>query len=267
MKALLIAKRGRDYEHQRVAMRALASGMAQHGIETRLKPAPAYPRTTDDFVVTWGDKILAQVSGVPHLILECGYINGTGRSYTENRLRFISASWNQRHGLSAWTWGQNINGERWQALGIELQPWKQAGEYVLLLEQHCGDLAAPDVDEFRQEINRECARREWPLSVRPHPSYHHNERTLAEDLADASLAITWCSTAAVEAVIAGVPTYTLGPGSIAAPVTSHSLSDAPYLGDRIAWANRLAYRQWAMAELADGSAWPHIQNGIQGSAA
>ena len=267
VKALLVAKAGPYYEHQRVVMRALALGMAQHGIEARVEVPSASRITDEDFVVTWGNKNPLQANGVPHLILECGYINGTAHSYTRNRLRYISASWNQRHGLSDWSWSQKVNGERWQALGIELQPWKQDGEYALLLEQLPWDKAAPPVGKFRRSITAECARREWPILVRHHPSLKRSERTLNEDLADASLAITWCSTASVEAVIAGVPTYALGPGSIAAPVTRQALSEPPYRGDRIAWANRLAYRQWALAELADGSAWPHIHDGIQGRAA
>ncbi len=263
MKALLVAKDGKDFQHQHDVMRALASGMERCGIETRLKPTPAYPRSDDDFVVSWGDKIHYQASDAQHLILECGYINGTGRNYTENRLRFISTSWNRRHGLSDWIWPDEADGERWGALGIELRPWRQDGEYVLLLEQHAGDKAAPDVVRFRQDIADECERRHWTLRVRHHPHNYRNECPLDEDLADATLAITWCSTAAVEAVIAGVPTYTLGPGSIAAPVTRHLLEHGPFIGDRSEWANRLAYRQWTVAELADGSAWPHIQSGLQ----
>jgi len=263
VKALLVAKSGVNYEHQRDVMLALRLGMARHGIETRVTSAPAYPRIDDDFFVSWGDKIQTQESGVPHLILECGYINGTGRDYSANRLRFISTSWNRRHGLSDWLWPDEANGERWNALGIELQPWRQDREYVLLLEQHPADSGAPDVTMFRRDIIAECERREWPCRVRYHPSNHRNERTLDEDLAEASLAITWCSTASVEAVIAGVPTYTLGPGSIAAPVTRHLLEHGPFVGDRGQWANRLAYRQWTVSELADGSAWPHIQSGLQ----
>ena len=261
VKALLAAKSGPHYDHQRDAMCALADGMGLCGIEARVKSAPASPRPDDDFVVTWGDKEVPH-SRVPHLILECGYINGSGDNYNENRMRFISASWNKRHGLSDWAWPKEICGERWNAFGVELKPWKLTGEYVLLLEQHVGDRAAPDVGKFRRDIKRECERRQWTFHRRPHPSYYRNERTLAEDLSNALFAVTWCSTAAVEAVIAGVPTYTLGPGSIAAPVTRPLLSDEPYVGDRTTWANRLAYRQWTMEELADGTAWPHIQRGL-----
>ncbi len=262
MRALLVAKCGAGWEHQRDTMKAFARGMARHGIDACLNQPSASPRA-DDFIVTWGDKVQTRSNGVPHLILECGYINGTGHNYSKNRMRFISASWNRRHGLSDWAWPQETSAERWDMLGIELMPWRLDGDYVLLLEQHPADKAAPKVEKFRREIADECARREWPCRVRHHPAYRLNERTLDEDLADASLTITWCSTASIEAVIAGVPTYTLGPGSIAAPVTRQSLEDEPYVGDRTTWANRLAYRQWSMAELADGSAWPHIQNGLQ----
>ena len=262
MKALLIAKQ--QHAHQVRVMKALAEGMRKCGTEARLtNSGPAL--ADDDFIVTWGDKQPTQCNGAAHLILECGYINGTDRDYKANRLRFISTSWNKRGGLSDWNWHPEPSAERWNSLGIELMPWKSDGEYVLLLEQCVGDRAAPDVEKFRKLITSECARRKWPLVVRPHPISRRNQSTLAEDLAGASLAITWCSTASVEAVIAGVPTYTLGPGSITAPVTAHSLSDPPYMGDRTTWAHRLAHRQWTLDEMRDGSAWPHIQRGLKGS--
>ncbi len=261
MKALLIANSQRL--HQGEVMRAVANGMNRHGIETRLEHSHAAAGCEDDFVVTWTDQVPLQTNGAAHLIMECGYINGTGAIFNDNRLRFISASWNRRHGLCDWNWPQEVSGDRWDSLGIELQPWRQGGDYALLLEQHPGDAAAPKVAEFRQNIVQECASFGWKCRVRPHPSYHNNQQTLAEDLADASLAITWCSTASVEAVIAGVPTYTLGPGSIAAPVTRPLLNDDPYTGNRVAWANRLAYRQWTIKELNEGSAWPHIRGGLR----
>ncbi len=159
MRALLISEQGTGFEHQRDAMRSLAAGMTKHGIEARVRSAPASPHADDNFFVSWGDPRPAQTHGVPHLILEAGYINGDGDSYNANRLRFISTSWNRRHGLSDWIWPDEPDGERWDALGIELRPWKQDGKYVLLLEQHYGDRAAPHVDEFRRDIVAECERR------------------------------------------------------------------------------------------------------------
>ncbi len=262
MRAVLIYDR--DKRHQRASMTAMAAGMSRHGIDARLERSPGWAAADDDFVVTWCDKELHQTARAAHLILECGYINGTAGAYEKNRLRFISTSWNKRHGLSDWNWTQEAPADRWDALEIELRPWTSGGEYTLLLEQDRRDAAAPPVDEFRRWATEECARRGWPCRVRHHPRHRDNKRTLAEDLARAARAITWASTSAVEAVIAGVHTYVIGPGSIARTVAALSLDHAPYGADRAVWANRLAYRQWTLDELADGSAWPHIYAGLTG---
>lgn len=241
---------------QRQAMQAIRDGLLRHGVViTDQRP---------DCVITWKLDPPPEYHGIPHLILEAGYINGAGSDYIQNRLRFISASWNKRNWLSDWCWPDEVSSDRWDSLSIELQPWRSDGIYVLLLEQHPGDSAAPNVGAFREGVKDYCAKRDWPLIWRHHPAYKSNKYTLEEHLADARIAITWASNSAVEAIIAGVPTYALGPGCIAAPVTTQNLDEEPYTGDRLPWLHKLAYRQWTLAELTDGTAWPHIERGLTG---
>jgi len=63
-----------------------------------------------------------------------------------------------------------------------------------------------------------------------------------------TLAVTYSSTVAAEAVIAGIPTIACHPGSLAYEVTSHSLSDAPVTPDRQEWLHKLSYRHINPAE-------------------
>jgi len=102
--------------HQWDAMRALSIGLAVHDIEARIETAAAAPLADDDFFISWCDKTPGRAIGAAHLILECGYINGSSGNYTDDRLRFISTAWNQRHGLSDWYWPEHVSGERSDAL-------------------------------------------------------------------------------------------------------------------------------------------------------
>lgn len=231
-------------------MEALAAGMAAYGDvgECSAGYAPA------DFVAVWGRR--PRPPEYRHrLYLEAGYINGTGPDYVRNRLRFISAEWD---GLGNGAASVGLcPPDRWEALGLELSPWRRTLRLrprLLVLEQNPGDTTAnPEALDAaisgRYEVRR-----------RPHPTVG-GCRPLAEDLAWADCAITWCSTAAVEAVIAGVPTVTLSPEAVARPVCAASLSDLARVPgiDRLPWAHSLAYRQWTFEELASGEAWRRLR--------
>ena len=141
--------------HQVEMLHAIRSGLKINGVAIRNGTINV------DCVITWRYPPPPQFHGVPHLILECGYINDNGDDYRQNRLRFISTAWNKRHGLSDWHWPQHVSDDRWNALDIELQLWKQHGSYVLLLEQNIHDAAAPDVSAFRSQVRAECEKRPW----------------------------------------------------------------------------------------------------------
>jgi hypothetical protein len=81
-----------------------------------------------------------------------------------------------------------------------------------------------------------------------------------EDLQGAHAVVTFNSNTGVDAVIAGVPIFTIDRGSMAWEVSDHDLSEIekPNLYDREQWAHNLAYTQWTMAEMAGGWAWSHL---------
>jgi hypothetical protein len=256
--------------HQLAAMQALAGGLDHHGIKAVVSSGWDIPPGAQ-LVATWGDRTPREYRDRQRLILEAGYINGSGADYNANRLRFIRTSWNAQGMAGDWHEPEKPAPGRWAALNIALKPWRKTNlfdagyvpdpnKYVLLLEQHPGDAAAPAVEDFRKQVEIACEARGWPLHIRHHPSYQGNSHTLAVDLAGAALAVTWSSTAAIEAVIEGVPTYAFNRNAITAPVTRPSFLYKPYYGDRLAWARSLAFRQWTLAELANGSAWWHIRH-------
>lgn len=257
MRATLLFRRGQD--HQYIVMKLLAEGLRQHGILATLMMDDADP--IGDFVVTWGEK---RKYDLPQLVLEAGYINGCSGDYVSNRLRFVSAGWNGMHGRADCSHPEHPPSDRWNALGIEVQPWRDIGEYVLICDQHPGDIAAPPegwwqpvAEQFRERV-----------IYRPHPIVANEDmRSLAEALEDAKYCVTWSSTAAVEAVIAGVPTWALDEGSIAYGVCRNEIAmydagEDAYRPDRTEWLHRLAYRQWRHSELESGEAWEYLKAGL-----
>ena len=251
-------------EHQLQIMTALAAGLKKHYFAVTLATDWAGV-AGHDFIASYGDRAPAELHARPRLVLEAGHLTGTSGQYIADRLRYISAAWNGLHGRSD-PLQHPVSADRWQRFGIELAPWRDLGEYVLLLEQVTGDATAPDWADW-QRICRAVIARGYTSYCRPHPLSSARAAPLAEDLARAWLAVTWSSTAAVEAVIAGVPTITFDAGSIAWPVTSHSFMTPTYTGDRLEWLYNLAYRNWTLSELEDGSAWWHLRHGLQSVAA
>jgi hypothetical protein len=72
--------------------------------------------------------------------------------------------------------------------------------------------------------------------------------------------VTYNSVAATESIFYGIPAFTLAPSNAASPVSKQDLSqiDTPYYPDKdkvYQWACHLAYGQFHVNEMKDGSAW------------
>jgi len=251
LKVALVADPRR--EHQVAAMNAAGKGFAKHGHKPSIYTSLAGVGASD-LVVTWGGR--GDVN-VPRLILEAGYLNGNSGEYVADRLRFISTSWNKPHGAGEFL--GKVKRKRWKALGIEPADWRdKGGDYALILDQHPGDYNAPPRGVWESAIA--AVDRMMPVRIRPHPLIAKS-RPLEQDLAGAVLAVTWGSTAAVEAILAGIPTYALSEQAIVRPVAAHKLAEAPITPDRYDWLCELACRQWRSEELASGEfleciGWP-----------
>ena len=81
-------------------------------------------------------------------------------------------------------------------------------------------------------------------------------RLLADDV---HALVTFNSAAAIESILAGVPAFVMAPTHAAAPVANRDLAaiESPYWPDHDkihAWACHLAYGQFHVKELRDGTA-------------
>ena len=75
--------------------------------------------------------------------------------------------------------------------------------------------------------------------------------------------VTYNSNTMVASLANGVPVFCDPNNSAAAPIseTDFSKIETPKYGDRIALFSSLAYNNWSMAEMADGTAWRMLNEG------
>jgi hypothetical protein len=160
--------------------------------------------------------------------------------------------------------------DRWQALGITPQS-RRYGRKIIV--------AAPDEKPCRfyginqeQWVNDTVARikqlTDRPVEVRQRaPKRIDRVATapLSQVLAnDAHALVTFNSVAAVESILAGVPAFVLAPTHIAAPVANTTLDlieNPMWPGKDLvdAWCHSMAYSQYHVKELQNGTAFRMMQ--------
>ncbi|WP_346900620.1 hypothetical protein [uncultured Roseibium sp.] len=147
--------------------------------------------------------------------------------------------------------------DRLSALDIEMQSWNRDGSVILVcpptdyfMNAHdCHDWLEMTLATLKSHTDREIV-----VRVKPQPGETVEP---IEDVFRRSFAlVTHSSNIAIEAAIAGVPVF-VSETSAAAPVgrTDFSLIENPVYPDRTPWLQHLAYNQYSMTELGDGTAW------------
>lgn len=127
--------------------------------------------------------------------------------------------------------------ERWDSLGVELAPWRAAGETVVLPQRGIGPpgVAMPPHWPERQQGR-----------LRPHPGTRDCV-ALDVDLASAGKVVTWGSGAAIKALLWGIKVESHMPGWIG----EQDNTDA----GRLEMLRRLAWAQWRLDEIRSGQAF------------
>lgn len=234
---------------------AFDAGLRRLGFQVISGP-PTDPRP-GDLVLVWnrmaaGQRaaVLAERAGATVLVAENGYL-GADR---EGRQLYALAE-GHHNGRGRWPDG---GPERWEALGLPLQPWRADGRHILVLAQRgIGEpgIAAPR-DWARKTVNALARLTRRPVVVREHPGRLSAPRPLAEQLEGCWCALTWSSGAGLKALLAGVPVIHALPGWIGAAASGSDLAaiEAPAMPDRMPMLRRLAWAQWTVEELASGEA-------------
>lgn len=157
--------------------------------------------------------------------------------------------------------------ERWNALGIDLQPWRTDGGHILVCPNRSfgmpDRMMPPNWAEKTAERLRKLTKRE--IRVRPHPGNSPAKKPLAEDLAGALACVIWSSSAGVHSLIAGVPVICEAPywickeaafRTLDSSFSDTNMTDAPRMDEfREKGMHRLAWGQWNLSEIEDGTAF------------
>ena len=194
---------------------------------------------------------------------------------------------------------KNSPGDRWQKIkstfNIDERPWRKEGKYILLCTQPKDNwsMAQKDpyvwVDEVVEQLKGVTDR---PLLLRPHPNHadkcaedirkRHPQIKIAdmtrgggmfegyrwtflEELNNIHCVVTHNSTAAVDAATYGVPVFLTSDLCLAWDIGSNDLKqiENPVMPDRTQWLHDLAYANWTLQEVKDGTVWRHMKPQVE----
>ena len=248
--------------HQIRAAECFKRGLARHGLDSYITTPDAI--RSCDLAVFWSYKwkgiITAQKSlKRDFLVLEAGYLD---RLDEYGQVKHFSAGFNGLHGEAEFH-VEHVPGDRAQQWISKMRPWRTTkGRYWLIIGQCPGDanLHGLDIKLWALETARKLS---GLVYFRHHPLAGNGldlpslGGTLESDMSDAHAVITYTSNAGVDAVMAGIPTVALHPGSMAYEVASQNFN--AYRPDRTRWLEKLAYCQWSYDEIETGLAWEHLR--------
>lgn len=250
----------------------MKTGLERHGWTVLLAPRGTVLGASLDMVCCWGVKQPVvwewrKKFGKPVLVMERGHL--------PPRFEWTSCGFNGLAGKAVYA-KANDGGERWRThFGHLEKPWTDGRGYALVCGQVLGDAAlwGCNFRHWAQKVTDELKAKGQKVIYRAHPFALEKQkdrwcpkgalfstRPYAADLADASLVVTYNSTAGVEAVLAGVPTVAFNAGSMAWPVTTHDLQSEPIRPERSAWAHDLAWSSWRPEEIASGETWARLES-------
>lgn len=180
------------------------------------------------------------------IIAENGYLGKQINGET-----WYALSLNHHNGRGNWFVG---DAKRWEQMRVDLQPFRKNGTEVVLLPQR--GIGEPGVAMPSNWLT--FAQHQLNGRIRFHPGIH-SCIDLEKDLANACAVYTWGSGAAIKALTYGVPVVYDLDGWIGAEASSRvgeSLNCDEAARQRM--FERLAWAQWRLSEIEDGTALEHL---------
>lgn len=189
---------------------------------------------------------------------------------------------------------ENLDVNRPEKLGLELQPWNWDGENIIICGQHQKSeqwINLPHIDQYYENRILEIKNHtDSPILIREHPrhqrSIHYmNEIDLEKKygvkymetnqvdgtydsfdfptaLKNAKLVVSESSNPAMESTISGVPAWT-GPESLTYPVSIHPKNLKNFRPNRKQWLIELAHTEWTVNEIEEGLPWSRLLSNLQ----
>jgi hypothetical protein len=153
--------------------------------------------------------------------------------------------------------------DRWEALGIEAEPVKKRGDYILL----CGmgpKQAARHGYGYGQWERERLRTLPWPTLVREKPKnppidgIRSQHKTTSEAIRGARVVVCKTGNIGVDCLLHGVPVVCdSGPGLVYYP---ERRLDAEPIADRLQALADVAYWQWTAREIEAGDFWRHLKD-------
>ena len=161
----------------------------------------------------------------------------------------------------------------------DIKPWNKGGKKILVLPPtnaisnffNVENWLDNTLSELRKHTDRDIEVREKPYN--PTIKIDHVGATVKVDKPTKQYSkinwkeyhamVTYNSNTMVASLANGVPVFCDAVNSAAAPIseTNFSRIETPKYGDRIALFSSLAYNNWSLAEMADGTAWRMLNEG------
>lgn len=187
------------------------------------------------------------------LVVENGYL---GKDWLDDSWYAMALG----HHAGAGQWADN-GPERWDALGVELAPWREpGGEIVIFGQRGIGEPGIRSPTQWAESAQRKI---KMKTRIRHHPRTT-KDKTLEHDLRRASACVTWASSAALRALVMGIPVWYAMPKWIGASAGKHLnlLHDGqePLRDDeaRLNMFRRLIWCNWRLGEIRSGDAFRYL---------
>lgn len=162
--------------------------------------------------------------------------------------------------------GMESQGRRFEVLDIHPKPWRKDGNHIVVVLQsrlYFELVVGKPRDQWVTEVCTEIRKyTDRPIIVREKPTRENPQPDLQVHLDRCHALVTWNSTAAVHAMIKGVPAICVDPHNSFRSVCSGDLStiDNPVKKDgRRELFHWLADNQWTKTEILTGLCWSAIR--------
>lgn len=179
--------------------------------------------------------------------------------------------------------------DRWeivqQELGVEIKPYREDGEFILLTLQVPGDasLRGLVIEDWAYETTHKIRQyTDRPILIRtpqvmktfnldtlykirdelPNIDYQVGDKqSLIPTLEKCWATVAYSSGMGIDSYINGVPCFTMDKANFAYSLGNTNLKniESPKLPKREQWLNNLCYAQWSEQEMNEGLAWRHMK--------
>lgn len=166
--------------------------------------------------------------------------------------RWVSLVWNGHGRRGDHRVPHDVDGERWERIGVEVKPWRRRRLFGGAKRVLCGQTETysphfESIGDWYAAVKGGCTH------FRPHPALKPNlcNIPLAHTWEDVDQVVTLNSSVAVQAILEGIPTEVHDEGGMAYP-------GFPRGADRMPWLHWLAWTQWSHDEIEAGEPIAHL---------